>query len=617
MAKKNNSIEILIVEDSPTQAEQLKYMLEKHYYQVLVAYNGKEALELLGKHRPTIVISDIIMPEMDGYELCRRIKTDENLKDIPVILLTALSDPRDVLRGLECGADNFVTKPYDEKYLCSRIDYLLANLKLQEETRILMGIEIVFAGQKYFITSERQQILNLLISTYETAIHKNHELLKAQDELKTLNEQLEERVEERTARLVKEIDEHRQAEQRLRESTQMLEDITNGIEETIFLLSPDYKILWANKAATRKSGYEMGEILGSYCYTVTHHLKSPCEPPAETCPVRVLQETGSPVIISQRHLDKHKNEFFVDVTAYPIKNEKGEVVQFIYLCRDVTERKKAEEAEIARLQAEAASKAKSDFLANMSHELRTPLNAVIGFSEVLQDELFGELNEKQREYVDNILVSGRHLLDLINDILDLSKVESGKMVLEPGSFVLRDILNSSLTLFKEKAMKHRITLSLDIEPSADIVIEADERKFKQIMFNLLSNAVKFTPDGGSVRVSARRVSGFEFGVSSSEKSGTDNSQLATHNSQLHGNFVEISVADTGIGIKQEDIPKLFKEFTQLESAYIKKYEGTGLGLALTKRLVELHGGRIWAESEYGKGSKFTFLIPVRQEVQNA
>jgi len=240
------------------------------------------------------------------------------------------------------------------------------------------------------------------------------------------------------------------------------------------------------------------------------------------------------------------------------------------------------------------SRAKSDFLANMSHELRTPLNSIIGFSEVLLDRLYGDLNEKQAEYVRDINTSGRHLLDLINDILDLSKVESGKMEIEITRFPLRDLLNSSLMMFKERAMKKNLSLSLDISAAADIEIEADLRRMKQIMFNLLSNAVKFTPEGGSIAVKGRRV----HSPQPLEAEPTDS--------------IEISVADTGIGIRPEDMPKLFKEFTQIESPYTKNYEGTGLGLALTKRLVGLHGGRIWAESEYGRGSRFVFTVPVRQ-----
>jgi signal transduction histidine kinase len=239
------------------------------------------------------------------------------------------------------------------------------------------------------------------------------------------------------------------------------------------------------------------------------------------------------------------------------------------------------EVEETGRQLEVASRHKSEFLANMSHELRTPLNAIIGFSEVLQERMFGELNHKQEEYLGDILDSGRHLLSLINDILDLSKVEAGRMELEVGTFSLREALENGLTMLRERAGRHGIALSLDLDPGLDL-IEADERKVKQVVFNLLSNAVKFTPDGGRVTVTARRVDA----------------------------DVQIAVADTGVGISPEDQEHIFEEFRQVGLGTAKG-EGTGLGLTLAKRFVELHGGRIWVESDLGKGSTFTFSLPVR------
>src|SRR3990170_786229 len=215
-------VEILIVEDSPKQAEQLKYLLERHGYAVTAAANGKEALAAGRRRKPTIAISDIIMPDMDGYQLCRQIKADENLKDIPVILLTSLSNPTDVIKGLESGADNFIMKPYNEEYLLSRINYIIANRELRKSEKLEIGIEILFAGQKYFINSERRQILDLLLSTYEIAPNKNVELINAQDKLKVLNEQLERKVEERTAVLTAEIAELKRAEAKLKAKTDRL-----------------------------------------------------------------------------------------------------------------------------------------------------------------------------------------------------------------------------------------------------------------------------------------------------------------------------------------------------------------------------------------------------------
>ncbi len=192
----NNGEEILIAEDSPTQAQMLKFLLEKHDYRVLAANNGKEALAMINTRKPALVISDIVMPEMNGYELCRHIKETDNLKDIPVILLTALSDPDDVLKGLECGANNFVTKPYEEKHLVSRVKSILSNRMQQKNETIQPGIKILFGGKEYVITAQPRQILTLLLSTYEAAVQKNLELAKAQDELRNLTLDLETKVEE-------------------------------------------------------------------------------------------------------------------------------------------------------------------------------------------------------------------------------------------------------------------------------------------------------------------------------------------------------------------------------------------------------------------------------------
>jgi signal transduction histidine kinase len=232
-------------------------------------------------------------------------------------------------------------------------------------------------------------------------------------------------------------------------------------------------------------------------------------------------------------------------------------------------------------QIEAANRHKSEFLANMSHELRTPLNAIIGFSEVLGERLFGDLNEKQAEYTDDILTSGRHLLSLINEILDLSKVEAGRMELELATFDLPLAIDNARTFVRERATKHGITLDVAVdERLGDFV--GDERKIKQILLNLLSNAVKFTPEGGRIGIKARQADG----------------------------AVEISVSDTGIGIAPEDQPRIFEEFRQVGTDYAHKVEGTGLGLTLAKKFVELHGGKIWVESEVGRGSTFTFTLPI-------
>ena len=232
-------------------------------------------------------------------------------------------------------------------------------------------------------------------------------------------------------------------------------------------------------------------------------------------------------------------------------------------------------------QLEAASRHKSEFLANMSHELRTPLNAIIGFSEVLAEKMFGDVNAKQAEYLQDILESGRHLLSLINDILDLSKIEAGHMELEPADFDLPSAIDNALTLVRERATRRGITLGSTIDERLGL-IRGDERKVKQVLLNLLSNALKFTPEGGRIDVGGR----------------------------LDGEVAEVSVADTGVGIAPADQEAVFEEFRQVGAAE-KRAEGTGLGLALSRKFVELHGGKIWVRSELGRGSIFTFTLPLR------
>jgi PAS domain S-box-containing protein len=266
--------------------------------------------------------------------------------------------------------------------------------------------------------------------------------------------------------------------------------------------------------------------------------------------------------------------------------------------------------EEARNHAERASGHKTEFLANMSHELRTPLNAILGFSELLTDEMFGPLNEKQQRYVGNVLSSGRHLLNLINDLLDLSKVEAGMMAIHREQLSLREALEEALNLVNWGAEKKNLHLALTVEQDLSSLF-ADPVRFRQILYNLLSNAVKFTPEGGTVTVSARCIQGSAFRVQGSE--GTDH-EPSTMNHEPRGDFIEIRVQDTGIGIAAEDLPKLFQPFTQLEAVYSKDHQGTGLGLALTKRLVELHGGQIRAESEgEDQGSTFTVRFPISAE----
>jgi len=273
-------------------------------------------------------------------------------------------------------------------------------------------------------------------------------------------------------------------------------------------------------------------------------------------------------------------------TNKAVLDKDGRVKEIICIGNNITKLKQAEEEILkAKEAAESANKAKSSFLANMSHELRTPLNAIIGFSELMKDESVGAINEKQKEYLGYVWESGKHLLSLINDILDLSKVEAGKMELELSEFDLRELFKKSLMFVSDRAARKAVTLLTDINENVGL-IRADERKIKQVIFNLVSNSMKFTLDGGKIGIQAEKT---------------------------EGNEILVCVWDTGIGIEAKDASKIFSEFEQITSDYSRQYAGTGLGLPLSKKFIELHGGRMWFESEgKDKGSRFYFTLPLNR-----
>ncbi len=372
----------------------------------------------------------------------------------------------------------------------------------------------------------------------------------------------------------------KKAEEALQERERFLNNVFICIQDGISVLDSELNIMRVNPAMERWYGHAM-PLVGKKCFQAYHGQSEPCE----VCPTRRTIRAGEAAydVVPRRGPEREINGW-LDLYSFPLIDKgTGKISGVIEYVRDITEIKKAEELRLENKQLAYASKAKSDFLATMSHELRTPLNSIIGFSELLKEKTAGRLNEKQEKYVGNILTSGNHLLNLISDILDLSKVEAGKIELIIEEFHVGDAINEGLTLIKEKAMKHNVTVKVEIDPELDFM-EADKLRFKQILFNLLDNAIKFSkPEGGTVTIAAKR-----------EK-----------------DMARFSVSDTGIGIKDEDLKRVFREFDQLDSGISRKYGGTGLGLAITKKLVELHGGTITVESEFGKGSTFTFALPLR------
>jgi PAS domain S-box-containing protein len=328
--------DILIVEDSHTQAEELKYLLSQEGCRVVVANNAKEALAVMNKRKPTMVISDILMPGMDGYEFCRRIRKDKNLSEVPVILLTQLSDVDDVVKGLECGADNFITKPYDDKYLLSRIQYVLLNRGLGSDRQKHRGDEIFFAGRRYVITSDRQQVLDFLLSAYETAIQKNLELIKTQDELRTLNERLEDRVTQRTIALEAEIAERRRAEEALRKLSRAVEQSPS----IAIITDTTGTIEYVNPKFTEVTGYSVKEVIGKN----PRILKSGETPSEEYKRLWATITSGGEWRGELHNKRRNGQGYWVSASISPIRDPEGVITHFVAVQEDITEHKRAEEA---------------------------------------------------------------------------------------------------------------------------------------------------------------------------------------------------------------------------------------------------------------------------------
>jgi signal transduction histidine kinase len=448
---------ITIVEDSPTQREMLRHMLEKNHYRVNEAVNGVEGLSHLRDSRPLAVITDIDMPEMNGYELCRRIKENPDLRDIPVILLTSLSDPENVILALECGADCFIMKPYSEAFLLSRIQHMLANTSLESEQTGQKELEVTFREKIYRINSNRPQILNLLISTYETAIQKNQDLAYATDALSALNELQEENMAE------------------LELKNRMLLSLNTELE---------------------------------------------------------LQKAM---------------------------------------------------AQEAKHYAEDANRAKSEFLSSMSHELRSPLNAILGFTQLMETDS-PPPSTVQKESISQILQAGWHLLTLINEILDLAKIESRQTPLSNEPVSLGEVIFECQGMIEPLLQQRSIRMTLPVFAQPCFVM-ADRTRVKQVLINLLSNAVKYNSRQGSVRVEC-------------EGSGPER--------------IRLSVSDSGAGLSPEKLAQLFQPFNRLGQECGEE-EGTGIGLVVAKRLVELMGGILGVESTVGVGSVFWFELLLAEE----
>ena len=607
MSPKNKALkpdaEILIAEDSATQAEQLKYVLEQQGYTVTVTANGKQALAAARKHKPTLVVSDIIMPELDGYGLSKAIKSDVKLKDIPVILVTTLSDSNDVIRGLECGADSFIRKPYDEHYLLARINHLLMNAEFRNHQRLQTGVEINLGGRRHFVTSDRQQILDLLISTYEQAIEINNELKLREKELVHSNQILHGlyRIMEGLNTAISK----REVAETVLDHLLTMPGVQAG---WIQLLDDDtgFHIIASRNLppALREPGAFDSDcmcrrkFLNNELDHVTNILECERLGKAKGDTQGLHYHATVPLLIGDRKLglmnlvgpDKglfKEEEFEI---LYAVGNQVAVGLERAGLHENLETLVEQRTAELVketteRRLADSANQAKSRFLANMSHELRTPLNAIIGYSEMLAEDAVENGAQQTLADLGKIETAGRHLLSLINDILDLSKIEAGRMELAPQVFSISALLKEISVVALPLTGKDGNTLNVNCPDSIGNMYN-DPLKVRQILFNLLSNAAKFTQNG-RIDLTVTR-------------SGTDENEKIT-----------FAVGDTGIGMTREQLAHIFEAFTQADTTTTRKYGGTGLGLAICQKYTDMMGGRITVESAPAKGSVFILHLPVR------
>jgi len=577
---------IIIAEDSPTQAERLKYMLEGFGYEVSHVINGREALVLINKRKPLMVITDILMPAMDGYELCHKIKTDERLWDTPVILLTSLSDTTDIIKGMECGADSYLMKPFKEQYLLSRINQILANKHLLMGERPEKSMDIFFAGRNYKINSNPLQILNLLLSTYESAVHKNLELAENEKELILMNHSLEQKVGERKKELQAQLVQKIEAEKILKRSEEKYRELVDNALAGVFISDIRGDILFANDAMASLLEYQSVEELLSVNFRKLFKFPDDLD---------VLSSRSG----KNGKVNEFEAEFLLKTgeTKHVIISSSLEEDKLSGIILDNTDRKLAAER-LSKYQkeliqskekAEQSEKLKTAFLANMSNEILTPMNTLIGFSELISNP--GLPLQKLTEYTNQINESGNYLINLIDNIIDIAKIESGEVRINLTECKINQMLLGLYDIYdreiREKE-KEKIHLYLKRDnKDKDFAVMSEPNRLKRILANLLRNAIKFTESGS-----------IEFGYS-----------ILYEPDKVEGRSIQFFVKDTGKGIPEEKLNLIFDRFRSYSDSYTKPFEGAGLGLPVSKSYVELLGGRMWYKSAVNKGSEFYFTLP--------
>jgi two-component system, cell cycle sensor histidine kinase and response regulator CckA len=580
---KHRKYTILIAEDSPTQVEFIRSILEDNGFNVVVASDGRQALEQTRALKPDAVISDIIMPHLGGYELCEAIKHDPELHGTPVILLTALSDPADVVRGLSAGADNFIIKPFDEEYLIARVSSILSSRKIAEHEPLRVAIEITFAGQTFTIDADRLQILNVLLSTYETAVQRNLELVKTQAELRGLTETLEQKVRERTAALEAEVRERRSAQEALEKQSKILQSVVESMGDALVVADETGRLLLFNPAARQMLGVDAVDVPPEQ-WSEQYGLFLPDQTtphPADQLPLaRALR--GEQVDLHEIFVrnPQRPEGLIISVTARPIRDATDAIRGGVAVFRDITEQKELE----ARMLRAQRMESVGALAGGVAHDLNNVLAPILMASEMLPE--FVNDDSMAVEMVNTVQKSARRGADLVKQLLTFARGSSGQRTLLQLKHQIRELVRVAEGTFP-KSIEIRIDLPSELWP-----VMADATQMDQVLLNLCVNARDAMPDGGSLSIQAENTELIE-------------EEVRPHPGAMAGPYVVVSVTDTGEGMSPDVIERLFEPFFTTKA----RGKGTGLGLSTTLGILKGHGGFVTVQSRPGHGTTFRVHLP--------
>jgi signal transduction histidine kinase/DNA-binding response OmpR family regulator len=564
------NIEILIVEDSITQAEELRYILENNNYIVLHAIDAEKAIEILHQQIPDIIISDIVMPGMDGFEFCRRVKSEYRYQKIPFILLTSLSDATDIIKGLESGTDSFITKPYNEEFLLSKIQYLHLNFKMRKDQSSEMGLEVLFAGKKHLISSDRLQILDLLLSTYENSVIQNSELNKAnkelnnsQLELKKVNQNLEKIVEERT--------------NELRKNQHLLVTLTSEVPIVMFSINKDGVFTISEGKGLSKIGLKPGQVVGLSVFEFYKDYPS------------IINQIKKALAGDEERSVEIVNGIYFDTIYQPVLNELGEIISVVGVAIDITQQKLYEEKLNAKTQQlEKINKEKEELIATkdkifsiIAHDLLANFNPLLGYSDLLINNRDNLSREEIHSMASVLNDSLNNQFQLLTNLLEWGHIQKGNLEFNPVDIDLFSCISETFNILKLNIFAKKIEFEIDVEKNFKIT--ADKHMLDTIFRNLISNAIKFSNTYGKIKVSV----------------------------QQKKEYIQVDVTDFGVGIDKDNMKRMFNKNEFLSVPGTKNEKGSGLGLILCREFVETHGGKIWAESSFGSGTTISFTLPNR------